>query len=114
MDLRTAERTTDVIDCSVCSREALERYEAVRIVEATKQYGNVTALDHVSLEIHDGELFTLLGPSGSGKTTLLRMIAGLTDLTSGEIRIGNEAVHASAPYERDIAMVFRAWPWSPT
>ncbi len=62
----------------------------------------------MSLEIHDGELFTLLGPSGSGKTTLLRMIAGLTDLTSGEIWIGNEAVHASAPYERDIAMVFQS------
>ena len=108
MDLETAERTAHSIDSEVLPGGP-DRYEAVRIVGAAKRYGSVTALDDVSLEIHDGELFTLLGPSGSGKTTLLRMIAGLTDLTSGEISIGNEAVHASTPYEQaDIAMVFQS------
>ncbi|HVH69206.1 MAG TPA: ABC transporter ATP-binding protein [Gemmatimonadales bacterium] len=65
------------------------------------------ALDGVSLEIRDGELFVLLGPSGSGKTTLLRCIAGLEEPSDGEILIGERDVTGLPPGERDVAMVFQ-------
>ncbi len=95
-------------DEALTPRAGSYEYEAVRVHQATKEYGAFRAVDHVDLDIHDGELFTLLGPSGSGKTTLLRMIAGLTDITSGEILINEKDVRSSAPYERDIAMVFQS------
>jgi len=85
-----------------------ERSNAVRLVGATKTYGDFAAADHVDLEIRERELFTLLGPSGSGKTTVLRMIAGLIKPTSGQIWIGDREVHELATYERDIAMVFQS------
>lgn len=81
---------------------------AVRLVQATKEYGRVVAVDHVDLEIRPRELFTLLGPSGSGKTTILRMIAGLVQPTAGQIWIGAEEVHTHPTYERNIAMVFQS------
>jgi ABC-type Fe3+/spermidine/putrescine transport system ATPase subunit len=83
-------------------------FAAVRLVQATKEYGKVLAVDHVDLEIRPRELFTLLGPSGSGKTTVLRMIAGLVQPTEGQIWIGAEEVHARPTYERNIAMVFQS------
>ncbi|MDW0179079.1 MAG: ATP-binding cassette domain-containing protein, partial [Nitrososphaeraceae archaeon] len=59
----------------------------------TKKYGHFAALENFSLEISSGEFMVLLGPSGCGKTTVLRCIAGLTDITSGEIHIGGELVN---------------------
>lgn len=85
-----------------------EQRPAVRLLQATKMYGDFAAADRVDLEIEQRELFTLLGPSGSGKTTVLRMVAGLIKPTSGQIWIGDREVHEMATYERDIAMVFQS------
>jgi len=63
---------------------------AVELRNVVKRFGAVTAVNHVSLNIKDGEFFSLLGPSGCGKTTTLRMIAGFELPTSGDILIGNE------------------------
>ena len=79
----------------------------------TKKYGNLTALEDFSLEISSGEFMVLLGPSGCGKTTVLRCIAGLTDITSGEIYIGNELVNKIPPKDRDVAMVFQNYSLYP-
>jgi ABC-type Fe3+/spermidine/putrescine transport system ATPase subunit len=79
----------------------------------TKRFGSTTAVDGVSLEIGDGELFTLLGPSGCGKTTLLRMVAGFYPVDAGAIHFGPRRVDGLPPYERNIGMVFQnyaLWP----
>ena len=70
--------------------------------------GGVRAVDHVDLDIRDGELVVLVGPSGCGKTTSLRMIAGLETITEGTIRIADRVVNEIAPKDRDIAMVFQS------
>ena len=78
-----------------------------------KRFGAVTAVDGVSLEVADGELFTLLGPSGCGKTTLLRSIAGFYTLDGGEIWFGDRRVDALPAHARNIGMVFQnyaLWP----
>jgi multiple sugar transport system ATP-binding protein len=75
--------------------------------------GGATAVDHVDLEIADGELLVLVGPSGSGKTTVLRLTAGLEELTEGEIRIGGRVVNDVHPMDRDIAMVFQNYALYP-
>lgn len=67
----------------------------------------MTAVDRLDLEVREGEFLVLLGPSGSGKTTILRMIAGLEQVSAGEIRIGDRLVNRLAPKDRDIAMVFQ-------
>ena len=79
----------------------------------TKKYGHLTALEDFSLEISTGEFMVLLGPSGCGKTTVLRCIAGLTDITSGEIYIGSELVNKTPPKDRDVAMVFQNYSLYP-
>ena len=79
----------------------------------TKKYGNITALEDFSLEISSGKFMVLLGPSGCGKTTVLRCISGLTDITSGEIYIGNELVNKIPPKDRDVAMVFQNYSLYP-
>jgi multiple sugar transport system ATP-binding protein len=79
----------------------------------TKRYGNLTALENFSLEIDSGEFMVLLGPSGCGKTTVLRCIAGLTDISSGEIYIGDELVNKLPPKDRDVAMVFQNYSLYP-
>lgn len=79
----------------------------------TKKYGRLTALEDFSLEISSGEFMVLLGPSGCGKTTVLRCIAGLTDITGGEIYIGSELVNKIPPKDRDVAMVFQNYSLYP-
>ncbi|MCA1673124.1 MAG: ATP-binding cassette domain-containing protein, partial [Actinobacteria bacterium] len=71
------------------------------------------AVSEVDLEVADGEFVILVGPSGCGKSTTLNMIAGLEDITSGELRIGGERVNEKAPKDRDIAMVFQSYALYP-
>jgi multiple sugar transport system ATP-binding protein len=85
----------------------------IRVVNLTKKFGNVTALDNINLEVHDQEYFSLLGPSGCGKTTLLRLIAGLIEPTSGEIWIGDKRVDDVPPEDRDIGFVFQTFALFP-
>ncbi|MGA2387076.1 MAG: ABC transporter ATP-binding protein [Candidatus Bathyarchaeia archaeon] len=85
----------------------------VRIVNVTKKYGKIYALDNISLTIHDQEYFSLLGPSGCGKTTLLRLIAGLIEPDSGEIYIGDKRVDKVPPEDRDVGFVFQTFALFP-
>ncbi len=78
-----------------------------------KSYGNFPVLHGVSLDIHDGEFIVLVGPSGCGKSTLLRMIAGLEEVTAGDIHIAGRRVNDLAPKDRDIAMVFQSYALYP-
>ena len=87
---------------------------AIKITNIGKVYPNGTrALEDVNIEINDGEFVVLVGPSGCGKTTLLRMVAGLEDITEGEIFIGEKVVNEVAPKDRDIAMVFQNYALYP-
>jgi multiple sugar transport system ATP-binding protein len=75
--------------------------------------GNVTAVKDFNLEIEDKEFLVLVGPSGCGKSTTLRMIAGLEEISSGEVYIGDRLVNDVAPKDRDIAMVFQNYALYP-
>jgi multiple sugar transport system ATP-binding protein len=86
---------------------------AVSINDVRKSYGNVEVLHGVSVDIADGEFVILVGPSGCGKSTLLRMIAGLEEITSGEISIAGRVVNNLPPKDRDIAMVFQSYALYP-
>jgi multiple sugar transport system ATP-binding protein len=86
----------------------------IELQDVTKVYGgNVKAVDSLSLDIADGDFMVLVGPSGCGKTTALRMIAGLEDITSGTITIGDRVVNDLPPRDRDIAMVFQNYALYP-
>jgi multiple sugar transport system ATP-binding protein len=86
----------------------------IELHDVTKVYGgNVRAVDSLSLDIADGDFMVLVGPSGCGKTTVLRMVAGLEDITSGTITIGDRVVNDLAPRERDVAMVFQNYALYP-
>ena len=78
-----------------------------------KVYGDFHAVKDLNLEIGDGEFMVLVGPSGCGKTTSLRMIAGLEEISSGALRIGDRVVNDVAPKDRDIAMVFQSYALYP-
>ncbi|SEQ01378.1 ABC transporter ATP-binding protein [Lentzea albida] len=82
--------------------------------KVTKRYPDgALAVQEVNLEIADGEFIILVGPSGCGKSTTLNMIAGLEDITDGELRIGGQRVNEKAPKDRDIAMVFQSYALYP-
>jgi multiple sugar transport system ATP-binding protein len=82
--------------------------------DITKRYPDgYEAVKHMNLDIQDGEIMILVGPSGCGKSTALRMIAGLEDITEGELKIGDEVVNQKAPKDRDIAMVFQNYALYP-
>jgi multiple sugar transport system ATP-binding protein len=85
----------------------------VTLSKVCKRYGDVEAVRDVNLEIPDKELVVLVGPSGCGKSTTLRMIAGLEEISAGEIRIGDRVVNDVAPKDRDIAMVFQSYALYP-
>ncbi len=78
-----------------------------------KSFGPVAVLHGVDVDIDDGEFVVLVGPSGCGKSTLLRMLAGLENITGGEIRIGGRVVNSVPPKDRDIAMVFQSYALYP-
>ncbi|MDJ1159974.1 sn-glycerol-3-phosphate ABC transporter ATP-binding protein UgpC [Chelatococcus sp. SYSU_G07232] len=86
---------------------------SVTLRNVQKRYGALNVLSAVDLAIADGEFIVLVGPSGCGKSTLLRMIAGLEDISAGEIRIGERLVNDVAPKDRDIAMVFQSYALYP-
>jgi len=86
---------------------------AIRLQQVHKTFGEVAVLERVDLEIADGELFVCVGPSGCGKSTLLRLIAGLEDVTAGEIWIGDTRVTERPPADRGIAMVFQSYALYP-
>jgi len=85
----------------------------VEIRNVRKAFGPVEVLHGVSVDIADGEFVVLVGPSGCGKSTLLRMLAGLENITAGEIAIGGKVVNAVPPKDRDIAMVFQNYALYP-
>ena len=86
---------------------------SVEIRDVRKAYGTTRVIHGVDVDIADGEFVILVGPSGCGKSTLLRMIAGLENITGGEIRIGDRVVNDVPPKERDIAMVFQNYALYP-
>ncbi len=85
----------------------------VDLRQVVKVYNDFIAVDNVSLTVNDGEFVALVGPSGCGKTTTLNLIAGLIDITDGEIRIGERMVNELDPKDRDIAMVFQNYALYP-
>src|SRR5689334_13662658 len=86
---------------------------AVTINAVQKYFGSTHVIRGVDVAIADGEFCVLVGPSGCGKSTLLRMIAGLEEISEGEILIGETVVNRVAPKERDIAMVFQNYALYP-
>ena len=86
---------------------------AIRFENVSRYFGEVKAVDHVDLEIRDGEFFSMLGPSGSGKTTCLRMIAGFDRPTSGSIYLYGQDVSDLPPYERNVNTVFQDYALFP-
>lgn len=82
---------------------------SISLKKVSKRWGNFVGVQEFDLEIADKEFLVLLGPSGCGKTTTMRMIAGLEDVTSGEIHIGDRMVNDLEPKDRDIAMVFQSY-----
>src|SRR6187455_3369908 len=85
----------------------------VILKDVVKNYGNVMAVNNVSLTVEDGEFVALVGPSGCGKTTTLNLVAGLIEVTDGDIYIGDRWVNDLDPKDRDIAMVFQNYALYP-
>ncbi|HAU77248.1 MAG TPA: ABC transporter, partial [Agrobacterium sp.] len=86
---------------------------SVELREIRKSYAALDVIHGISLDIADGEFIALVGPSGCGKSTLLRMIAGLEEITDGDILIGDKVVNGMTPRERNIAMVFQSYALYP-
>ncbi len=86
---------------------------ALSLRKVNKSFGNVHVLKDIDIEVDEGEFVVFVGPSGCGKSTLLRVIAGLEDASSGEIRIGEDLVNLTPPSKRGIAMVFQSYALYP-
>lgn len=86
---------------------------AIEMRDVVKQFGEVTAVDHVTIHIRDGEFFSMLGPSGCGKTTSLRMIAGFEQPTSGEILLHGQPITGTPPFRRNVNTVFQSYALFP-
>jgi spermidine/putrescine transport system ATP-binding protein len=86
---------------------------AIELRDVVKRFGDVNAVDHVSMQIRDGEFFSMLGPSGCGKTTTLRMIAGFEYPTSGEIDLHGKPVGTTPPFLRNVNTVFQSYALFP-
>jgi spermidine/putrescine transport system ATP-binding protein len=86
----------------------VDRSDFLQLREVSKQFGALTAVDSISLDIRDGEFFTIVGPSGSGKTTLLRMLAGMETPSSGEIRLRGARLNEVPANRRPTCMVFQS------
>jgi multiple sugar transport system ATP-binding protein len=86
---------------------------AVELINVSKSFGSVEVLRDINLSLEQGEFVVFVGPSGCGKSTLLRMIAGLEDITSGELRIAGQAMNEVLPAKRGIAMVFQSYALYP-
>jgi spermidine/putrescine transport system ATP-binding protein len=86
---------------------------AIELRDVVKQFGEIYAVDHVTLQIRDGEFFSMLGPSGCGKTTTLRMIAGFEYPTSGQIRIHGREMATTPPHQRPVNTVFQSYALFP-
>jgi ABC-type sugar transport system ATPase subunit len=82
----------------------------VNLRQIVKRFGDTEVVHGIDLEIEHNEFIVLVGPSGCGKSTILRMIAGLEDITAGEIAIDDRVINELAPKDRDIAMVFQCLP----
>src|ERR1044072_6493940 len=85
----------------------------IQFCNVSKYFGGACVVDDLSLEIRDGEFVVLLGPSGCGKTTTLRMLAGLENVSSGDIFIGTERINDVPTQRRDLAMVFQSYALYP-
>jgi multiple sugar transport system ATP-binding protein len=85
----------------------------VQLIDVLKRYGDHVVIPELNLDIADGEFVVLVGPSGCGKTTILQMVAGLEEITSGTLMIGDQDVTDLLPKERDIAMVFQSYALFP-
>ena len=85
----------------------------VEVRDVTKVFGDFVALDHVNLDIAEGEFMTFLGPSGCGKTTCLRLISGFEQPSSGQILIGGQDVSHDPPYKRNVNQVFQSYALFP-
>jgi multiple sugar transport system ATP-binding protein len=86
---------------------------ALTLTNVNKSFGDVHVLKDINIEVEEGDFVVFVGPSGCGKSTLLRLIAGLEDATSGEVRIGGEVVNTTPPSKRGIAMVFQSYALYP-
>ena len=86
---------------------------SVTLDRLTKRFGQIVAVNNVTLEVRDREFLVLVGPSGCGKSTTLRLIAGLEEVTDGNVFIGERLVNDVAPKDRDIAMVFQSYALYP-
>jgi multiple sugar transport system ATP-binding protein len=86
---------------------------SVKLVNVTKRFGSHPVVRGVDLDVADGEFVVLVGPSGCGKSTLLRMIAGLEEITSGELWIGDRLANGLSPQQRNISMVFQSYALFP-
>jgi spermidine/putrescine transport system ATP-binding protein len=103
---RTTERPPEEVEDP---SQDVERTVAVELSAVTKRFGEFIAVDELTLDIYEGEFFSLLGPSGCGKTTTLRMIAGFEEPTEGGISVGGDPMRGVPPYRRPVNTVFQSY-----